>query len=577
MAVKKTIIIDAQTDGAEKSIDNLKKSTDNLTESTEELSGSFDQVTGGAVTKFKGLTNSVKNVAKGFKGLRAAVISTGIGALVVGVVSLIQAFKRSEAGQNKFSKLMGMIGAVTGELLDRLANLGTALINVFTNPIQALKDFAANLKSFVVDKIRNVLDGIGFLGSAIKKVFKGQFSSALADAKQGFKTLNNELNPAVIVTKALAKETANLVKVMKEEAKIAGQIADQRALADIKERQLLIDRAEANRRIAELREIAADKENVAVEERLDALREAGKVNDEIAKKEIETARLRFEAKKAENELGLSTKEDKDEEARLQAELINLETNRLNTQKRLTAEITSALREEETERKTIENERKAAQAERDKEKQERQAKEEADKKARDERILKSEIDIENRRIAAKKKTVDQAIALFGAETAAGKAALIAKQLLGAQELIAEARKTITFSSLVAARSSAAVAEGTAQTAKIGFPQNIPMLIGYALQAVGIIGAITQAVGKSKSVAGGLGGGSAPSVTPASPRGAAQSQSVPPAFNIVGASDTNQLAEAIGGQAQQPVKAFVVSNDVSTAQELDRNIVEGASIG
>jgi hypothetical protein len=149
-------------------------------------------------------------------------------------------------------------------------------------------------------------------------------------------------------------------------------------------------------------------------------------------------------------------------------------------------------------------------------------------------------------------------------------------LNAQELIAEARKTITFSSLVAARSSAAVAEGTAQTAKVGFPQNIPMLIGYALQAVGIIGAITQAVGKSKSVAGGLGGGSAPSVTPTAPRAAA-SQSVPPAFNIVGASGTNQLAEAIGGQAQQPVKAYVVSNDVSTAQELDRNIVEGASIG
>ena len=71
-----------------------------------------------------------------------------------------------------------------------------------------------------------------------------------------------------------------------------------------------------------------------------------------------------------------------------------------------------------------------------------------------------------------------------------------------------------------------------------------------------------------------GGTSPSVSspsrPAPP-------SIPPAFNIVGASDTNQLAEAIGGQAQQPVKAFVVSNDVSTAQELDRNIVEGASIG
>ena len=55
------------------------------------------------------------------------------------------------------------------------------------------------------------------------------------------------------------------------------------------------------------------------------------------------------------------------------------------------------------------------------------------------------------------------------------------------------------------------------------------------------------------------------------------SLPPSFNVVGASDTNQLATAIGGQSQQPIQAFVVSNDVSTAQELDRNIIEGASIG
>ena len=75
---------------------------------------------------------------------------------------------------------------------------------------------------------------------------------------------------------------------------------------------------------------------------------------------------------------------------------------------------------------------------------------------------------------------------------------------------------------------------------------------------------------------MGGGvNIPSVgTPSAPAVAAPKA---PSFNIVGASETNQLAEAIGGQSQKPVKAFVVSNDVSTAQELDRNIVKGASIG
>ena len=52
--------------------------------------------------------------------------------------------------------------------------------------------------------------------------------------------------------------------------------------------------------------------------------------------------------------------------------------------------------------------------------------------------------------------------------------------------------------------------------------------------------------------------------------------PPAFNIVGASGETQLADAIGSQTQRPARAFVVSSDVTTAQELDRNIIEGASI-
>ena len=52
---------------------------------------------------------------------------------------------------------------------------------------------------------------------------------------------------------------------------------------------------------------------------------------------------------------------------------------------------------------------------------------------------------------------------------------------------------------------------------------------------------------------------------------------PNFNIVGATETSQLADAIGEQTQQPVQAYVVANDVTTAQSLNNNIVEGASIG
>lgn len=62
-------------------------------------------------------------------------------------------------------------------------------------------------------------------------------------------------------------------------------------------------------------------------------------------------------------------------------------------------------------------------------------------------------------------------------------------------------------------------------------------------------------------GGAGGGIAPQA---------------PSFNVVGASGQNQLAAAISGQFQEPVRAYVVSSDVTSAQELDRRIVQGASI-
>jgi len=52
---------------------------------------------------------------------------------------------------------------------------------------------------------------------------------------------------------------------------------------------------------------------------------------------------------------------------------------------------------------------------------------------------------------------------------------------------------------------------------------------------------------------------------------------PQFNIIGGGAQNQLAGLLADQTQKPVKAYVVSNEVTTAQSLDRNIVESATLG
>ena len=52
---------------------------------------------------------------------------------------------------------------------------------------------------------------------------------------------------------------------------------------------------------------------------------------------------------------------------------------------------------------------------------------------------------------------------------------------------------------------------------------------------------------------------------------------PAFNIVGQGGASQIATALGEQQQQPIQAFVVSQDVTTAQSLENGIISGATLG
>ncbi len=51
---------------------------------------------------------------------------------------------------------------------------------------------------------------------------------------------------------------------------------------------------------------------------------------------------------------------------------------------------------------------------------------------------------------------------------------------------------------------------------------------------------------------------------------------PDFNVVGQTDASQLAQSISGQVTKPVKAFVVGKEITSQQELDRNINNTAGI-
>ena len=205
---------------------------------------------------------------------------------------------------------------------------------------------------------------------------------------------------------------------------------------------------------------------------------------------------------------------------------------------------------------------------------------------DEAIAKKQIDLERQKTEAKKKALNDLVSIFGAESKMGKAALIGKQLMAAQELLidlgvlkSKATKTIATAQLDGVKSASASASGLAETLKLGFPAAIPALIGYVATAAGIVSGVMAATKKTKTVASGLGGsGSSGSVSaPLMPKiTPPKTESLPPSFNVVGASGTSQLADAIGGQSQQPTRAYVVAGDVTTSQEMERNTITGASI-
>ncbi len=109
---------------------------------------------------------------------------------------------------------------------------------------------------------------------------------------------------------------------------------------------------------------------------------------------------------------------------------------------------------------------------------------------------------------------------------------------------------------------------------------------SLAGIPVVGPILGGAAASAAVTAGLlqvksikeqkfnGGGKSPSPSPVSTGGGGgASASQAPNFNVVGQSGFNQVAGALG--SQPPAQAFVVSGDVTTAQQLENNTIQQAT--
>lgn len=548
---------------------DYQEATKNLDEFQREYSKLEKQVkdqNNATAKSIKNIEKSSGSAAKGIKGIGNALKAAGIGLAIAAFAKLTEVFNQNQKVADFFNTTFEVLSLTFNDFFNFLdRNIGTVtgyFKAIFNDPVQSINNFGKAIYENIIERVKSSIEALGFLGQAVVKVFKGDFAGAAESAKEAGKELLDVVTGIDDSFDKAAEVLPDVVKGIKEYAQgtieTATNMVELNKQARLNEviNQGLIEKYD---RQAEQQRQIRDDETKTIQERIAANEKLGNILDEQEKKMLENAKTRIETAKLE----LSKNKDNiDAQIELQAAL--------NESAAIEAQIEGFRSEQLMNINSLERERQDLI----KENLEKEAEAEAQRLDDLEKRAANELKITEQVANSKKNAVEQAISLFGAETAAGKAALIAKQILGAQEMIAEARKTITFSSLVASRSAAAVAEGTAQTAKIGFPQNIPMLIGYGLQAAGIISAIAGAVGKSKSVASSLGGGGGGSIPQIQAPQVVSQQA--PDFNVVGASGMNQLAETIAGAQARPQRAYVVANDVTTAQGLDRNIVEGASI-
>ena len=625
MAQQKTIELEVKTDKAIAEIeavrDELKLLQKTVTDGNEKTEKGL-----------KGVEDASKSTAKGIKAIGTTIKAIGIGLLLEAFNLLKKTLGENQKVLDFFNTTFEFLSLAFNDFINFIdSNFGKFtdfFKGIFENPLESLKEFGKLIKENIIERFNSALEVAGYLADAFKNLFAGEFQAALDSVKNAgvefldvLSGVDNSLEVFTEGVKNVSEAVGEYAKSTWNAAEANVELTKQAEIAAITQQGLV---EKYDRQAEQLRQIRDDERN-SIQERIDAnnklkatldeqekamlrqvdlqiasaaaqyeknknqenyvqLLQAQQEKDAVlaqiagfrseqmtnemslqreqidliksqqeAAEDLSMSQKTFNAEQIENEVlrlealnQIYADEDAAKLARLEADI---ELYKEGTQARVDAETAYAQFAEESRQKQIDNELKLTEA-----------------------IKKSE---EEKR-ASQTATLDNLIAIANEESALGKALLVAKQILSAREAIIEAQASarkaasaVADASVKAAGAGVDISTGAAKTASsAAFPLNVPLIIAYAAQAVGIIASIRSATSKMKSAIPSGGGISiaAPSIP----------QATVPQVNTVGSSGVNQLASVVESSMNRPVKAFVVSKDVSTAQEMDRNIIREAGI-
>lgn len=110
----------------------------------------------------KSATTAMGGTTKGLKALRIALISTGIGALVVALGSLATYFTKTQRGADQFSRVLKGVGTVVEGLIDRFATFGGGVLKLFQGDFSgAINEFRKSFDGAFADIRSNFEEGFG--------------------------------------------------------------------------------------------------------------------------------------------------------------------------------------------------------------------------------------------------------------------------------------------------------------------------------------------------------------------------------------------------------------------------------
>lgn len=307
---KEFIEIGAKTDQAQKAVKGL---TDDVSKLNEEVNKTGDGGLSGVGSSAGKSSKGVAGLSSAFSALGTAIKATGIGALVALLVSLGDALTRNQRVADFFSRVMNTVTIVMDDfislLVDNFSNVTSFFKDVFENPVENIKKLGEAIKNNIIERFNSLLDTLGHLGTAFKKLFEGDFSGALdsvGDASKEFVDVMTGVNNSVDkISETVEKGIDAISKYGEEVSKSADRLTQLKKNAQIAAAQQELLNKQYLRE-AEIQRQIRDDVSKPIEERIEANQKLSAILEKQEQVMLKAANAQLALASFQNQLNSNT-------------------------------------------------------------------------------------------------------------------------------------------------------------------------------------------------------------------------------------------------------------------------------